>query len=198
MRMSSFCEAYMGTNEPVMIDELFGELAIAADSKKWRVVYTKPKREKQLAKFAANNGISYYLPLVESVRTYKDRKVTFTKPLFSGYLFVCCDMVQRQRLIVSGHTVTFLRVQNEQELVDELKQIYRSKNISAELEVGEYFEQGTRVIITSGPFEGLTGVVKNQNNVTQVMLRVKILHQAVAISVKSGQIEILDNEIIED
>ncbi|MCK4956669.1 MAG: KOW motif-containing protein [Candidatus Cloacimonetes bacterium] len=182
----------MATNKPILIEELYGKLEFSKEDEKWEVVYTKPKREKKLAQFAANNEITYYLPLVESERIYENRKITFTKPLFSGYIFIKCSFRQKKQLITSGHIVTFIKVPNEIELVEELKQIYISKEMGAEMGKGEYFEKGTKVRIVSGPFEGLTGVVKNQNNVSQIMLRVKILHQAIAVSAKSHQIELIN------
>ena len=189
-----FFKVNMATNEPIMIDELFGELDFSETEEKWVVVYTKPRREKKLAKYAAENGVSYYLPLQESIRRYKDREVKFTKPLFSGYIFIKCDFHQKRTLLASGHIVTFIRVPNEAELLFELKQIYLGKSMGAEYEPGEYFEQGCRVKIIAGPFEGLTGVVKNQKDAKQVMLRVNMLHQAVAITVQSNQLEILEIE----
>ena len=183
----------MATHEPILIDELFGELEIS-ENERWMVVYTKPKREKKLAKYAAENGIHYFLPLVDSVRVYSDRKVTFTKPLFSGYIFVKCDFEKKKSLIRTGHTVTFIKVQNEEELIYELKQIYLGKTKGAELKQTEYFDKGTRVLITSGPFEGLTGVVKDQKNVKDVILKINVLRQAVAVHVSSNQLEFISEE----
>ncbi|MFO7896778.1 MAG: transcription termination/antitermination NusG family protein [Candidatus Cloacimonadales bacterium] len=188
----------MATNEPIMIDELFGELDFSKAEEKWVVVYTKPKREKKLAKYAAENQITYYLPLIESIRRYKDREVKFTKPLFSGYIFFKCDFHQKRTLIASGHIVTFIRVPNEAEFLGELQQIYLGKEQGAEYEPGEYFEAGCPVKIIAGPFEGLTGVVKNQKDVRQVMLRVNMLHQAVALTVQSTDVEILDLDYDEE
>jgi len=188
----------MATHEPIFIDELFGELKTAENDEKWMVVYTKPKREKKLAKYAAENNIHYYLPLQDSIRVYRDRKVTFTKPLFSGYIFVRCDYHQKQSLIITGHIVTFLKVQNETELVQELQQIHSGKTRGADLMPAEYFEKGTKVLIVSGPFEGLTGVVKDQKNVKQVILKVKMLRQAVSVSVQSDQIEFISDDLEEE
>ncbi len=180
----------MATHEPILTDELFGDLEIS-ENEKWMVVYTKPKREKKLAKYAAENGIHYYLPLTDSVRIYSDRKVTFTKPLFSGYIFVKCDFEKKKSIIRTGHIVTFLRVRNEEELIYELKQIHLGKTKGAKMEPTEFFEKGNKVLITAGPFEGLTGVVKDQKNVKEVILKINVLRQAVSVQVSSDQLEFI-------
>ena len=77
----------MATNKPVEVDSLFGELIISNDDKRWEVIHTKPKREKKLAKYLKDCNIHYYLPLNNSERHYKYRKIIFTKPLFPGYIF---------------------------------------------------------------------------------------------------------------
>ena len=68
------------------------------------------------------------------------------------------------------------------------------KTKGAELKQTEYFDKGTRVLITSGPFEGLTGVVKDQKNVKDVILKINVLRQAVAVHVSSNQLEFISEE----
>jgi hypothetical protein len=86
----------MATHTPVLIDELFGELAPAPDGQRWEVIHTKPRCEKKLAEYARRSGITYYLPQMDSKRVYQRRIVNFTKPMFPSYLFVVLDPRQRQ------------------------------------------------------------------------------------------------------
>ena len=172
------------------IQELFGELE-ASNGEKWFVVYTKPRQEKKLAEYALKENITYYLPLQESIRLYKYRKKVFYKPLFSGYLFVRCDFEKRRTLTISGHIVTFLNVINENELIDDLKQIYLGIEKGADLEIHDYPETGTEVEITSGPFSGLRGIVENKGEKNLVILHIHLLKKAVSVKVKSKNIKLL-------
>jgi hypothetical protein len=45
----------LATHKPVIINELFGELKIPAEDKRWTVIYTKPRCEKRIADYAAKN-----------------------------------------------------------------------------------------------------------------------------------------------
>ena len=180
----------MATNKPVEVDELFGDLEPAAEDKKWFVIRTKPRREKKLAKCSFKNKINYFLPLKDSERVYKYRKVMFTKPLFPGYVFVKCNSDEQRTLTISGHTAHFLPVPNEKELTDELKQILAGRQIGADFKETKYLDKGTKVKIISGPFEGLTGIVEDQNNIKEVVLQINLLRQAVSMAVDSRHVKI--------
>ncbi|MCD4819199.1 MAG: hypothetical protein K8S23_10960 [Candidatus Cloacimonetes bacterium] len=176
------------------IQELFGELE-KSDDEHWFVVYTKPKQEKKLAQYALKENITYYLPLKESVRLYKYRKKVFYKPLFSGYVFVRCDFEKRRTLTISGHIVTFLNVINENELMDDLRQIFFGIEKGAELATHEYPETGTEVEIISGPFSGLRGVVEEKGEKNIVILQIHLLRKAVSVKVKHHNIRILPRSL---
>jgi len=181
----------MATHAPIEVIDLFGDLNPAKEGKTWYVIHVKPKREKKLAEYSIRNEINYYLPLVESIRTYKYRKITFTKPLFPSYIFVKCSLEQKRTLIISGHIVQFLKVPSEKMFLDQLQSIKFGSDRGAEYTDAKYLKDGIRVEIISGPFKGLTGVVKNQNDVSEVILQVNMLRQAVAVKVTPAQIMII-------
>jgi transcription antitermination factor NusG len=180
----------MATNKPVEAEELFGNLEPATDDRKWFVIRTKPRREKKLAECSFRSKINYFLPLKDSERVYKYRKVLFTKPLFPGYVFVKCNPDEHRTLVLTGHTAHFLSVPNEKELTDELKQILTGRQIGADFKETKYLDKGTKVKIVSGPFEGLTGIVEDQNNIKEVVLQINLLKQAVSVTVSSRQVKI--------
>lgn len=181
----------MATNRPIEIEELYGQLSSGDDDWHWFVVYTKPRREKKLADYARQNNVSYYLPLLVSERLYKYRKVTFTKPLFPGYIFILCNLLEKRSLILSGHIVKFLKVSNEKQFLTELNQIYSGKVKGAVLKKTDYIPVGIPVRIKNGTFSGLTGVVKDAKNANKVILKVSLLREAVSIEINKDQIEIL-------
>jgi len=181
----------MATHAPIEVSDIFGNLDPADEGETWYVIHVKPKREKKLAEYSIRNEINYYLPLVESIRTYKYRKIKFTKPLFASYIFVKCNLEQKRTLIISGHIVQFLKVPSEKMFLDQLRSIKFGYDRGAEYSDAKYLKDGIRVEIISGPFKGLTGVVKNQNDVSEVILQVNMLRQAVSVKVTPAQIKII-------
>ncbi len=183
----------MATNKPVYVDELYGELEIGQNGEKWFVIYTKPQHEKQLAIWAKTNNIYYYLPQVEKEHVYQHKKVIFTKPLFPGYFFAKCTLKEKDKLIVSGHCVYFLKVDIEKELVEDLKRISLVRNAHIEMKDHVYLEKGMVVCFKEGPLKGQQGIVQDSTNLNKVVLQVKIMKRAVAIEANPETLEILSN-----
>ena len=182
---------FMATHKPVEVDELFGDLEPASGDQKWFVVRTKPRREKKLAEYAGKRKINYYLPLQDSEKIYNRRRIVFTKPLFSGYIFVKCDNNERRQLLITGHTAHFINVINDRELTDELKNIFLGLKKGALMRSSEFLTKGIKVRITAGSFEGLTGFVKDQKNINEVILQVNLLRQAVSVVVNPENVKII-------
>ena len=180
----------MATHKPVEVDSLFGELEISKSDEKWTVIHTKLKREKKLASYLKEKGIYYFLPLNNSERHYKYRKINFTKPLFPGYMFALLDEKKKREIVVSGHIANFLKTTSEKELLEDLKRIYISFIKGAVFEHHPFVEVGKRVKIISGPFVGLTGMVTESEN--KVVLQIRFLRKAVSITVEPNQIEIIN------
>lgn len=176
------------------IIELNGELRPYEDGKRWIVCYTKPHHEKCLAEFAYKHGVWYYLPLQENISSYGRKQVLFTKPLFPGYVFICPNDDQKELLLKTGFIVSTLKVHDEWDLIDQLKQLRFAKSQGAELRKGKFIEKGVWVEITEGPFQGLIGLVEKQSDLETVTLQVDMLRQAVTVDVHSYQVKILPEE----
>jgi transcription antitermination factor NusG len=178
----------MTTHKPVEVVDLFGQLTLAEEGIAWWVVYTKPRCEKKLAHFSFKREIHYYLPVKESVKSYKYREITFTKSLFPGYIFVKCTPEQKRELLITGYVTNFLTVDDEVELINQLKQIHKGSILGVDFRLVDYIEEGTKVEIISGAFVGLTGVVKDYKNVNEILMQINILRKSVAIKASAEQI----------
>ncbi|HQC47606.1 MAG TPA: transcription termination/antitermination NusG family protein [Candidatus Syntrophosphaera sp.] len=181
----------MATHSPVLIDELFGELAPAPEGQRWEVIHTKPRCEKKLAEYARRNGITYYLPQMDSKRVYQRRVVSFTKPMFPSYLFCVLGPRSRQTLLISGYTVSFIRVHQQEQLLQELRNIKLSRLPEIELQNTIWLSEGLQVEIMQGPLKGVTGVVESHDKLDEVRLQVQILRQAVLVKIDPRNVKIL-------
>ena len=57
-------------------------------TRKWRVLYVRPRWEKKVEDQLTERNIENFLPLREEIRQWTDRKKRVIVPLFPGYLFV--------------------------------------------------------------------------------------------------------------
>lgn len=178
--------------------ELFGELVCGTNGSKWFVIYTKPRREKKLAEYALKSEICYYLPLIDSVKYYDRKKVVYTKPMFTSYLFVRATHEQRQQLYTTGHTVAFYNVRDEIGFLNELQHINQVRTKKVEVIPHQYLEKGTWVRFTEGPLKDVVGLVSDAKNIKKVVLQVNILRRAISVTAESNQLEILHDYEEED
>src|SRR5271165_6388224 len=65
---------------------------------RWYAAYTSANHEKRVATQLKERAVEHFLPLYESVRRWKDRRMKLQMPLFPGYVFV--RLALRDRLQV--------------------------------------------------------------------------------------------------
>ncbi len=183
----------MATHKPVMVDELWGELTLSAEEEtKWNVIYTKPQCEKKLADYLKRRDIRYYLPLYESKKAYQHRKVVFTKPLFPGYVFSCFGLNNKLDILNCGYVVRFMKVPNQQELLNDLHWIYQGRMKQLDFEQSEWLKTGWQVEIISGPMQGMLGLVQSQTKLDEVNLQVNILQQSVKLKLNPSDVRVMN------
>jgi len=175
------------------ISELFGELKLTHDSE-WYAVYTKPRHEKKVANSCIDYNISYYLPLIESVRYYQKRVITFTKPMFSSYIFCNCSYDQKIQLYRTGLLCTFIKAPDQEQFLRELNQIHDAQNEGAKLIPHKFLTRGRRVKIIRGPFKNYVGKISYKRGSYKLILNIDLIKQAVAIEVNAKNIALLDEE----
>lgn len=158
----------------------------------WHVLHVRPRCEKKMADYAASQDLTCYLPLREETKVYQRRKVTVTKPLFPGYIFMVFSQAQRVLALKSNLVVRDLPALNQAQLVRDLEQIRQALSVDPTLGACAALTQGRRVRIGAGPFMGLEGVVQMVRGSARVLLNVEMIGQAVAVEVDRAALEPLD------
>lgn len=152
---------------------------------RWYAVYTRANHEKRVANQCVSRCVEHFLPRYESVRRWKDRRVTLKLPLFPGYLFV--RLAPRDRLSVLQipsvvRVVGFNGVPAP--LPDEEVEILRSGLAQCEgVQPHPFLTVGRRVRITKGPFAGLDGVLKRRKSNLRVVVSLNLIQRSVAVDV---------------
>ena len=71
----------------------------AAAEVQWYAAYTIANHEKRVAQQLTWRSVEHFLPVYESVRRWKDRRVRLRLPLFPGYVFVRLALRDRLRVL---------------------------------------------------------------------------------------------------
>lgn len=77
-------------------------------TKKWYVVYTRPRWEKKVADQLSRKKIEHYCPLNRVHRQWSDRKKVVLEPLFSAYVFVCIDETEQLPVRTTDGIINFV------------------------------------------------------------------------------------------
>jgi transcription antitermination factor NusG len=130
----------------------------------WYAVYTMPKWEKKIAATLDLIGVENYCPLNLVERRWSDRIKRINEPLFRGYLFVRPAASEMSSLLSVKGILNYVRIGKEPAIIREheidlIKRFLRDySDIRIEDAKGQ-FHTNDSVIITSGPFVDMKGVV---------------------------------------
>ncbi len=156
---------------------------------RWRVAKTKSRREKALADFLAERGIGYYLPMVKKRQPGSKRVRYSLVPVFSGYLFFKSNDLERYQAFRSNHTACVIDVMDEAQLLRDLDQVHRAISLDAPVYPYDFVRTGEQVVVKSGPFKGVQGVVHRKGKNYRLVLNINCLSQSLALDIEAHCVE---------
>ena len=160
-----------------------GELA-------WFVAHVRARREKKLKQFCEGKGLLVKLPCYQSVRKYRGKVVTFSKPLFPGYVFL--ELLPDQKRVISENdsVARLLTVHNQEEFRSQLAEIFAALESGLEVFLAPEIGTGSRVKIKAGPLRGMEATVEERYGMTTVLLRLDFIGQAAAVRLQADELEL--------
>jgi transcriptional antiterminator RfaH len=165
--------------------------ATAANAPAWLVCHTKPRCEKKFAALMAAERFEHYLPVVQSVRKYRQQTKRFTKPLFPGYVFACVPIEKKPRIFQQDLLARAIVVDDEVRFLRQLAEVKAIVASGYELSVLPLLTKGRRVKIVGGPLHGLEGFVDDPSNPQGVVLSVDVLQQGLLVKVPAENLHVL-------
>jgi len=160
-------------------------------AERWYATYTRSRHEKRVATQLQALSVEHYLPLYNSVRRWKDRRIGLQLPLFPGYVFV--RMSLRDQLIV-------LRIPGVVRLIgfdgipttihdDEMEAMRNGLDSKLRAEPHPFLTVGRLVRIKSGPLAGLQGIMRRKKGTCRLVLSLELIQRAIAVEVDAADIE---------
>jgi transcription antitermination factor NusG len=166
-------------------------LAADYERKRWYAAYTCANHEKRVAAELEARAVEHFLPLYNSVRRWKDRKVRLELPLFPGYVFVRLALCARLRVVQIPSVVYLVGFGGQpypfpESEVESLRAGIRN---ALHLEPHPYLNVGSRVRIVRGPLEGVEGILTRKKNLYRVVLSLDLIARSAAVEVDAADIE---------
>lgn len=155
----------------------------------WLVCHTRPRCEKKFAALMRAEGFEHYLPLVATTRRYGSRTRTFTKPLFTGYVFAAVPADMKSRVYQQELLARAIVVPQQEKFLRQLEEVRLLVASGLDLSVRPLLRKGKRARIKAGPLFGLIGVVENPDVPRGIIVAVDVLQQGVLVTVPVEHLE---------
>ena len=160
----------------------------------WFVAHTRSRNEKILAHELTRLGVTNYLPLARRVtRSRASNRISRSEvPVFPGYLFFNANEDQRYLALRTNRVANLLDVPNQQQLIVELRSLYRLLSRTQDFSVVDRLQVGDWGRIIAGPLAGIEGLVTCVSHRTRLSMNVTILGQSVTTEIDAEIVERID------
>ena len=167
------------------------ELAREYDEAHWYAAHTRANHEKRLAEQFAERSVEHFLPLYESERRWKDRRVTLQLPLFPGYILVRLPLRERMRVLQVPGVARLVGFNGSPvPLPDaEIEALREKLNRQVRAEPHPYLQAGRRVRVTKGPLEGFEGILVRRKHKFRIVVSIDLIMRSIAAEVDTADVE---------
>ncbi len=157
---------------------------------RWYAAYTCAKHEKRVAEQVAQRSVEYFLPLYDSVRRWKDRRVCLQMPLFPGYVFVRLALRDRLQVLQIPSVVRLVGFNGlPTPLPDDEIEVLRNGLIERlRAEPFPYVTVGRRVRIKSGPLAGLEGILLRKRGHLRLVMSLDLIQRSIVVDVDAADV----------
>jgi transcription antitermination factor NusG len=152
-------------------------------SSAWYALHVRSRFEKLVDSQLKRQGYETIFPTYFSKRLQSDRLKPPSLPLFPNYIFCRFDINQRQPVLLTPG-VQFVAGPGRMPLpvdrteVASLRQLLKSGLNACP---SPYLVKGQRVLVTSGPLKGLTGIVAGTKGRYRLTISVSLLRRSLSV-----------------
>jgi transcription antitermination factor NusG len=166
-------------------DAPYPGMAVSFFEPLWYAVYTNVNQEKQVAQQLGQRSIEHLLPLYDTVRRWKDRRVRLQMPLFPGYVFVRFALRDRLQVLQIPRVVHLVSFGGHPAPLreEDIHAIQNCLSHSNQVEPHPYLQAGRRARVRSGPLQGLEGIILRRKNRTRFILSFDLIMRSVAVEI---------------
>lgn len=169
--------------------------AAGAAEPRWYALYTRSNFEKRVSCELASKHVENYLPVVEQVHQWKDRRKRVEVPVFPGYVFVRLRDSHSTRLEVL-RTAGSVRILGQGDRIEpvpeaEIESIRRLLKARVPCFAHPFLKEGAWVRVKSGPLRDVEGLLVRMKSKTRLVLSVALLSQSVATEIDVADVEVL-------
>lgn len=155
----------------------------------WYACYTRARHEKQVELQLRQRGVESYLPMVQQIRQWSDRKKAVLFPLFPSYVFGRFTLSEVHAVLTTPGVSTIVRANGYPtpiptgDLDNVRKFVAALADSGLEPDPRPFLVAGQWVRVMEGPFEGVVGVVVEQRGRKRVLVGLEAIGQGLEIDI---------------
>ena len=155
------------------------------DEARWYAIYIRSRHEKQVHRAFLQRGVDSYLPLVDTIRQWADRKKKVSLPLFNSYVFVRINLRESLKVLTVDGVVRIVGSGSKPIPIpdEQIHAIRLILNEDYKTEDIPFFKQGESVEISAGPLRGLSGFLLRNSSKLRFVISVEMIGRSVAVEI---------------
>jgi transcription antitermination factor NusG len=160
---------------------------------RWYALHTRARHEKVVEHRLRECGMETYLPTVQEVHRWSDRKKKVEVPVFSCYLFVRCTLSSADRTLVYrvesalgfvGARGAGLPIPDEQ--IENVRTALEQPRPCRSL---PFLKVGQRVRVCGGALDGIEGVFLSENGDQSLVISIDAIQRSLAVRIDGYQVK---------
>lgn len=157
----------------------------------WYAIYTRHQHEKTVARLLSDKGFEIFLPVQTVARRWKDRTKELSLPLFPCYIFLWGTLRRRLEIVTTPGFHSFVGFGDQPVTIsqEEIEAVRQALTSGSKVEPCPFLRFGDKVRISSGPLEGIEGILIRKKNSYRLVLSVELLEKSVAVEVDAFAVE---------
>jgi transcription antitermination factor NusG len=157
---------------------------------RWYAASTFSNHEKRVGDQLRERGVEHFLPLYDSVRRWKDRRVQLQLPLFPGYVFVHLALRDRLRILNIPSVARLVGFGGPPVALpdNEMDALRTSLESQLRAEPHPYLKAGRRVRVANGPLAGLEGIVVRKKKQLRFVLSLDLIMRSVSVEMDAADL----------
>lgn len=193
---STFLHAKPNLTEQVIRPSLGAPDPGARSARHWFALYTCANHEARVAGNLGLRAVEHFLPLFQSLRLWRDRRVKLQLPLFPGYVFVRIAVRDRLQVLQVPGVVRLVGFDGlpailPDEQIDALKRVSEKGWIA---QPHPFITVGRHVRIKGGPLQGQAGILVRKKGALRVVVSLAQISCSMIADVEASDIEPLHSK----
>lgn len=156
----------------------------------WWVLRSRPRCEKKIASILREQNLEAFLPCRSSRKEYASKTVSFTLPLFPGYVFGNFTPLQKNKILNITPSAGVIEIIDQFTFVQQINALRELLKRSQDVKVCPFIGRGKRVQITTGKFRGMEGIVCRFSRGNRLVLSLDLLQQSVEVELPSEAVKL--------